>query len=946
MEENKDKKNTSNVSDNTIVYKIQNPKKGRKKKKDKTKRKQIIKRILIVLAVIAVIAVGVVGGIIYGLMKEAKLEMEDLAIKYENTIVKDINGETIAVLSGTENREIISITEMPDYLPKAFIAIEDERFYDHSGVDIKRTGAATVTYLLHGGSSSFGGSTITQQLVKNLTQEKEKTWKRKVKEMARAFEIEKQLSKDQILELYLNLIFLGDQVYGVEIASNYYFSKSASELDLAECAFLAGINNAPNMYNPFSDDEDSKALIKKRTIIVLNKMKELGKIENEQEYNEAIAKVEEGIEFTKGSIVQNVYSYHTDAAILQIINDLMEKNDWTYEYAELYLKNGGFTIYTTQNTEIQNKMEEVSKQSKYMIASKKNEGKTSQAGMVLIDHKTGYVLGVIGGLGEKTSMGWNRATQTVKQTGSAMKTLAVLAPGIENGIITAATGFDDVPTSFGTYNPHNSGYVYKGLLTTRYAIESSQNIPMVKALQIIGPEKSIEFLKTAGITTLDDKKDNGLGLALGGLTNGISPLEVGVAYAAIANDGVYIEPTFYTKVVDSNGETILEAKQETRTIMSSAAAYVVKEILTQPVKGGTASFCSISGMSVAAKTGTTNDNYDRWLCGFTPYYTAATWFGYDENETVRFSGNNPAGLIWIDVMRAAHKGLEGKTFASTRPDGVVTATVCRDSGLLVTEACKNDPRGNRAYTEYFVKGTVPTKQCDCHVEVEICTDTGLLANEHCPNKETKVFITRPNSDTNKAWEKAKDAEYMLTITETCTEHSQTKDTEKPKIKLKGDSSITLKLNEKYKEEGATATDDKDGDLTSSIEISGTVDTSREGTYKVTYKVKDSSGNEAVAERTIRVEDSKPKITLNGDSTITLKLNEEYKEAGATATDEIDGDLTSKINKTGEVDTTKEGEYIITYTVKNFRNKEAKVERKIIVKATEEEKPADDNTVED
>ena len=762
-------------------------------KKDKTKKKtyklkpkvkKAIKIMLITLCFAILVAVGIFCGKVFGVIKDAKLGIENFVIKNENSILKDKDGIVIATLTGDENREIISISEMSPYLPKAFVAIEDERFYKHGGVDIKRTFAATVKYALSKigiGSASYGGSTITQQLVKNATKEKDRTWERKVKEMARAYYLEEQMSKDQILEQYLNLIYLGGNTFGVEIASNYYFSKSAKELNLAEASFLAGINNSPEYYKPFSEEEADKTKIKNRTLTVLSKIYELRDVEEltitDEEYNEAKQQIEEGLVFQKGTIRQNVYSYHSDAAINQVINDFMEKNDWTYKYASMYVASSGLTIYTTQDSGIQKQMEEVFADTKYQIKSKKTKNEdgeyvSSQAAMVLIDHKTGNVLATVGGLGEKTAFGLNRATQSVRQTGSAMKPLAVLAPGIDSGIITAATVFDDVPTSFGSYKPKNSGRVYKGLLTTRYAIESSQNIPMVKGLQMIGIERSINFLKSVGITTLDDEKDTKLPLALGGLTHGISPLEMAGAYAAIANDGVYITPTYYTKVEDSDGNVILKAKQETRTVMSSAAAYVVKEVLTQPVKAGTATNCKISNMSVAAKTGTTDEGNDRWLCGFTPYYTAAAWFGYDQPETVRYSGN-PAAHIWAAVMKPIHSTLESKYFSNTRPNGVVSVKVCRDSGLIPTEACKHDQRGDRTYTEYFVKGTEPKETCPCHVMVDICEDTGLLANEYCTNRVTKVFITRPNADTDLSWQSARDKDYMLTIKEMCTKHKQT-----------------------------------------------------------------------------------------------------------------------------------------------------------------------------
>ena len=355
--------------DKTQKYKI--------KRKKHPKLKKAIKYIILIILLAIIIIAGIAIGKIYGIFKEAKLNMEDVRIKGENSVVKDIDGETIATLSGDENRENISISEMSKYIPKAFVAIEDERFYEHKGVDIKRTGAATVTYVLHKGKSSFGGSTITQQLVKNLTNDKEDDWQRKVREMARAYYLEQELSKSQILELYLNLIFLGGKSYGVEVASNYYFSKSAKDLTLAESAFLAGINDGPNYYKPFSTDEKDIEKIKKRVKTVIEKMYELGKTTpehkaaiTEEKYKAGIEEVENGLIFNKGTITQTVYSYHTDAAINQIKAELKEKNDWTEEYANYYVKSSGLTIYTTQNTNFQHMMEEEVKMEKYIEYSK------------------------------------------------------------------------------------------------------------------------------------------------------------------------------------------------------------------------------------------------------------------------------------------------------------------------------------------------------------------------------------------------------------------------------------------------------------------------------------------------------------------------------------------------------------------------------------------------
>ena len=710
--------------------------------KNKKKKHPIIRGIfktIFILILIAIIFSLLLGGFaaykVYKIAKDAKLSKNDLAIKYENSVVKDMKGNTLAVLNGNENRVSISIDEIPEYLPNAFISIEDERFYEHIGVDIKRTARAAYTYIRNKGSSPFGGSTITQQLVKNLTQEKEDTWQRKVREMARAYYVEQEMSKEEILELYLNLIFLGDTVYGVEQGSNYYFSKSAKDLTLAECAFLAGINHSPNSYNPFvENNEEVLKSIKTRTKTVLEKMHELGKINSEKEYKNAIEEVNNGLNFKQGAFPQVLLSYHTDAAINQIIGELQELNDWTYEQAKLYLFSGGFTIYTTADPDMQAKIDEEFKDEKYRRTAVDEYGniQNSQAAMVLIDHKTGYVLGIASGFDEKTTaFGFNRATDAERQTGSSMKTISVLAPAIEKGIITAATVFDDSPTSFnnGTYDPKNYGHSYRGLITVRNAIAYSQNIPMVKAMCLLTTESSIEFLKSVGITSLDDESDNVLPLALGGLTWGVTPLQMAGAYAAIANDGLYLEPTFYTKVVDSNGNSVLEANQDTRRVMSEAAAYVVKEVLTQSVKTGTSTTCAIEGFDVATKTGTTNKDYDRWLCGFTPYYTATVWYGYDNNATVSGWDLNPASQIWTGVMKRVHEGLEPKTFYETKPESALQILVCKKSGFLATSTCKNY---GTAYTEFFVPGTEPIQTCPYHSGAKVCLESGLLAKENCP----------------------------------------------------------------------------------------------------------------------------------------------------------------------------------------------------------------------
>ena len=796
------KKNNNNKSVKVKKTNKKSKNSNRVKLKDKYPKLMLaIKIMIIIILLLCVIGAGILVGIFFGLFgNDFEINKDELIISASNSVIVDKDGNIIADLSGDEKRKIISISDMPEYLPKAYVAIEDERFYNHSGVDIKRTGAAILNYIVKR-DSSFGGSTITQQLVKNITQEDEDRGfagiVRKVKEWAKAYQVERMISKQQILELYLNILFVGGQnIHGVELGAEYYFNKSAKDLDLAECAFLAGINNSPNMYNPYSEVSDHTELIKNRTITVLNKMKELGYINNEEDYNTAVAKVQEGLKFEKSANQGNIYSYHTDALISQVINQVAKEKEISNELARNYIYSSGLTIHSTVDTKIQARLEEeFAKESYIKKGIDKNQDGTyknehSQAAMVVIDNKTGYVVGVVGGLGQKTeSRGLNRGTQMVKQTGSSMKPLSVIVPGLQENIITAGTVYNDSYTSFnnGTYKPKNQGS-FHGLVTVRDFIKTSQNIPAIKIMAELTPAKSLEYLRKMGITTLDDEKDNVLSLAIGGITNGISPLEMAAAYETIANDGEYTSPTFYTKVTDSDGNVVLEAAQTKTRVISEQNAYIAKSIVKEPVvgSGGTATYCAISGMDVAAKTGTTNDNYDRWLCGFTEYYTAATWYGFDENEEVRGWGNsNPAGRLWDAVMTDIHKGLPGARFE--RPSGIVNATICRDTGLKATDKCKS------TYSEVFVTGTVP-KSCDGHGEsYEICKETGKLANEYCPEKENIYNKGVPPKERLKLWSTGSSKTNEDIPTDVCDVHK------KPEEEEKNEDEEKVKENEKNKD---------------------------------------------------------------------------------------------------------------------------------------------------
>ena len=744
--------NTTNKRDTRATKRVPTQNTNRKGKGKKSKNKEgkfsarhpklmmAIRIFILIFLLLCVIGAGVIAGVFFGLFgDDFEITKEELTIGAANSVIVDQNGAVVAELSGDEKRKIISLEDMADYLPKAYVAMEDERFYQHNGVDLKRTAGAILQTLL--GNSSYGGSTITQQLVKNLTQDDERSGiagiMRKVREWAKAYQVERMISKDQILELYLNILYVGGEgnLHGVELGAEYYFNKSAKDLTLAECAYMAGINSSPSRYNPFDETKDNTELIKNQTKVALNKMNELGYINSQEEYDAAIAEVDAGLNFQKGAIATtSSYSYHTEAVLDQVIDQVMEEKGWSQQLAENYVYSSGLTIYSTVDTNIQTQMEEEFAKDRYIVAGRATNKETgaklndhSQAAMAVIDYKTGNVVGTVGGLGEKTeSRGLNRATQSVRQTGSSIKPIAVIAPGLQEKVITAATAYMDQETDFGgKYIPKNQNGKYSNeSVNIRYFIAKSLNVPAVKIMRELSPSKSIEYLNKMGLSHINADEDADLSLALGGTTNGATPLEMAGAYASIANDGVYITPTFYTKVVDSSGNTVLTPKQEQTRVISEQNAYIVKSILQETVKSsvGTATYCAISGMDVAAKTGTTDDDYDRWLCGFTPYYAAACWYGYDQPETVVYSGNNPAGVIWDSVMTAIHKDLANATF--TRPSGIVEETVCRTTGCLATTGCTN------TYTEIFTQDNLP-EQCEGHGSQTICSESGLVATEYC-----------------------------------------------------------------------------------------------------------------------------------------------------------------------------------------------------------------------
>ena len=773
----KQKKTTQNTNNKELIRKKDT------KMKFKYKHPKLavaLKIILIAIILIMVIGAGVLAGLVFGLWgDDLNIDATELVLS-ENSIIVDSEGNIIAELSGDENRKIITLEEMSPYLPKAYIAIEDERFKTHHGVDIKRTGAAILSFITNfGRSTTGGGSTITQQLVKNITQEKDSTGLagavRKLKEWYRAYQIEDVLSKDQILELYLNLIFVGGQENrGVEIAAEYYFNKTAKDLSITQCAFLAGINHSPNRYNPYGESDVTER-IAQRTKTVLNQMIRLEYI-TQEEYDAAIAEVDAGFTFENG-VKGNVYSSHTDALISQLINQIMDEKQISRDAATTYLYSSGLTIYSTQVSSIQTMIEDEVKKEQYIENSRENfneDGtpKTTQTAVAVVQPGTGYVVGCVGQLGEKTtSRELNRAL-SLRQTGSSFKPLADVLPGIEEGIITPATLYADLYTIFGDYDPENyNGFssVSNPYRSVRSALTTSQNIPFIKVLAELGTETSLEYLRKMGFTTLDDEGDSTLPLAIGGLYNGVSPLDMAAAYAMIANDGVYVEPTFYSKAEDSEGRVVLEPNQTTERVCSIQTAYILKDLLLSVVEDaqGTARYCAINGIDLAAKTGTTNDIKDRWLCGFTNYYACAVWYGYDTPERVRISGTRSVGSIFSTVMKEIHKNLEDSTFKE--PENIVHANICRTSGLLATDRCSN------TYTEIFIRGHLPNT-CDAHEgQYTICTESGKLANEFCPadRRETRNTGYIPEKERLGLWNTPSlNTTITAAPTEYCTIHTK------------------------------------------------------------------------------------------------------------------------------------------------------------------------------
>lgn len=654
-----------------------------------------------------------------------------------------------------EDRIWVGLDEIPQDLKDAAIAIEDKRFERHPGVDLKSTVRAIVYTLT--GKSVQGGSTITQQTVKNVTGDNQDTVLRKVKEIYRALEMEKRYEKDEILEAYLNEIFMGQSCYGVETASLRYFGVHVNELSLAQCASLISITNNPSQFGPF-EGEWSREQNRKRQLLVLDAMLDQDKI-TEEEYNAAVA---EEVIFTNGySNTGNYYgeaivdtdeleeeakpavttaykarnSYFTDAVIEDVAQALMDEYGYDYDTAINKVYGSGYKIYTTQNYEYQAIAEKVYEDlgnTPYTITKTDGTTEQLQGAMTIIDPYTGYVVAMVGGVGEKIyDRGLNWAT-TYRPCGSATKPISVYAPALDAGVITGASTVDDFPLWLlytgddggatdpkdpfkeGTPWPKNDYSGFKGLSTVRKALVRSMNTCAVRVCNQLGVWESYDFMTSnLGFTTLTQDDATALGaMALGGYTNGVTTEEMAAAYAAFANEGIYTRPRTFIRVEDTNGRVVLENEIDSHAAMKSSTAALMNSILTDVVSGGTGSGAYFSGMTIAGKTGSTNDLRDRYFVGYTPYYVGACWVGYESNARISSGGVNPAVSLWKKVMEEIHSELPNKKFFEC-PD-LIQVSVCSDSGMLATTLCEADSRGSRVRTEWVARDNQPQELCTMH----------------------------------------------------------------------------------------------------------------------------------------------------------------------------------------------------------------------------------------
>jgi len=731
----------------------------------------IIKWGFIFAIILGFAGAGILGGAMLGWIKTAPhITADYFIVDRHNSFVYDAQGNQISELkSGESNLVWADYEDMPEYLSKAFIAIEDKRFEYHNGVDFRPTIKAYFQYglsIVGLSERGRGASTITQQLIKlvtgNLTN---RALRIKVQEQWLALQLEREMTKAQIMEQYLNKIPMGGIFYGVQSAAKGYYGKDVSELSLAECASIAGITNMPEAYKPTNEKRIEANL--KRQKIVLEEMR-IQELITQDEYEQALLEevhFKYNENFGKDEVKKSEQSYFTDQVIEEVKRDLMKKNGISAATAIEMIYNKGLKIYTTMNPNIQAIVDEVYTNDEYFPVVNKNTQEHPQSAITVINPENGYVQAIYGGYGIKQGSVYNRATQMKRSPGSTIKPIAVYAPGIEMHTITPATVVDDIPLRLNPSKPNeifpkNYTSINYGLTPVREGLYDSRNVVATLILKdYVGIDSALEYMKKVGIDRTADRSEMGLALAMGGIPNGMSPLEMASAYTVFANKGNYSAPIFYTRVETMEGKVLLENKPLTQMVYSEEAAYLMNDMMQDVVKIGTASgFGKIANskgevIPTAGKTGTTSNWYDKWFVGFSPYYVASVWYGYDEyGIKLAPAEYNNALKIWNTVMAKIHADLSVKAFYEKRPSNIVTRTICTESGKLATDLCSEDPR-QTVKEEIFIKGTEPdySEICDVHYKQDLCTESKDAIGRfqepsgNCPSETVKqwVRIRRP-----------------------------------------------------------------------------------------------------------------------------------------------------------------------------------------------------------
>ncbi|MFA4885233.1 MAG: penicillin-binding protein 1A [Desulfotomaculaceae bacterium] len=691
----------------------------------KRNRKLNYKRLAVLIVILFVLIVGGSGlGLVFASIKDMPALSPEVLESGASTMIYDMDGNLVTQI-GIRNSVPVDIKKVPPQLKNAFLSIEDPRFYRHHGISVRGIMRAAWSDLTSG-SLREGGSTITQQLVRISFLSPDKTVKRKIQEIIMAFQVERRYTKDEILEMYLNNVYLGEGAYGIQAAAQTYFGKNIYDqnLQLEEIALLAGLPQAPSAYSPFLDP---KAALARRND-VLDSMVKNNYITASEAENAKAKEIK--LETKELAWRQYPYPYFLD----YITDELTEK------YGEAAVFKSGLKVYTTLDTKIQQIAETAMGRNANFPSSMTDASGISQpqGAVVVLDPHTGYIKALVGGREHTQKRQWNRATQTARQPGSAFKPIAAYGPAIEYTGMGPASVVDDIPVRYGSYEPRNVDGRYRGLIPLRTALTNSVNIAAIKILMdYVGLANSIKFASNLGITL--DPLNHGASMALGGLHNGVTPLQMASAFGAFDNHGVYIEPTVILKVEKQDGVILEQHVPKQRAAMKPTTAFLVTDMMRSVVQSGTGTGAQIS-RPTAGKTGTTDEGKDLWFVGFTPELVAAVWMGYDQPTAMpqAYGGTYPT-RVWQEIMSRALSDTPVTGFAT--PGGIVTATVDGKSGLLPGP---NTP-GDSLVTDYFAEGTVPSSSDNVHTFVEVCAASGQLPTQYCPDRVIKPLIKLPYS---------------------------------------------------------------------------------------------------------------------------------------------------------------------------------------------------------